>query len=453
MFKMKDKQIALLQYLIAALIIAMLVLQSCSKSTVKPSEENPNPGETSTLKLVPDSMFREYLKANVCPNAFDKTGKLLDINSSEVKNFTGTMIIDTVNISRPFVSSLRGIEYFTKMTKLIVQNGPIDSLVLRKTMALDSLKLLGTRELQYVDVSGLTSMRYIKATYLPVLSLDLSNLPALEYVTLQNMGRVNELKVENDGNLRHLMTYALTGLKSVNLSTNPELQRLFLDYAPSVNAVDVTHNPKLINILIRNTAILKSVDLSKNINLRYVNFDETGIDTIDVSHNPELFALTMLWTPVRNISLLANPKLQLLWLDGCTQLKNVDLRAQTKFEFWFVPASKWSGLSDGDVYEKFKDGISSPVQTADCNTFSPATRAGVGGATTNLFGGLRLPVYPDAGALSLQQVKVQDATKDNYSLVMSRRVIGGSPMLVTVYAADKTTILCNDYDPLNFRCN
>jgi len=93
------------------------------------------------------------------------------------------------------------------------------------------------------------------------------------------------------------------------------------------------------------------------------------------------------------------------------------------------------------------------VQTADCSTFSPATRAGVGGATTNLFGGLRLPVYPDAGALSLQQVKVQDATKDNYSLVMSRRVIGGSPMLVTVYAADKTTILCNDYDPLNFRCN
>jgi hypothetical protein len=105
------------------------------------------------------------------------------------------------------------------------------------------------------------------------------------------------------------------------------------------------------------------------------------------------------------------------------------------------------------MYEVFQNGLASPVQTADCSEYNPASRAGVGGATINLFGGLRLPIYQDAGALSLQQVKVNDAIKDNYSLVMSRRVIGGLPPLVTVYAADKTTILCNDYDPNLYKCN
>ena len=60
----------------------------------------------------------------------------------------------------------------------------IDSLNITKTMALDTVRLYSNKDLQYVNVSGLTNMRYIKAVDMPVVSLDLSNLPALEYVTL-----------------------------------------------------------------------------------------------------------------------------------------------------------------------------------------------------------------------------------------------------------------------------
>jgi hypothetical protein len=398
-------------------------------------------------------MFREYLKKNVCPTAFDKTGKLIDITNSEVKNFAGTMTIDTLTCPSPYVGSLKGVEYFTKMTKLIVIHSPVDSLNLSKTMAIDTLRLIGVIDMQYVNVAGLTHMRYIKADDLPVVSLDLSNLPALEYAALYFMGRISELKTDNDANLRHLMTYSLTGIKSVNVSTNPELQRLFFDYAYALNSIDVTHNQKLRFLLARNAAGLKTVDLSKNDSLRLVNLDDCGIDTIDFSHNPQLFSVTMMRTNVRNLNMMSNPKLVLLYLDGCAALQNVDLRAQTNFGFWFVPASKYVNLSEAQMYEVFQNGLASPVQTADCSEYNPASRAGVGGATINLFGGLRLPIYQDAGALSLQQVKVNDAIKDNYSLVMSRRVIGGLPSLITVYAADKTTILCNDYDPNLYKCN
>ncbi len=454
MFKMKEKDIALLQYLVAALLIAMLVLQSCSKSNVKPVDENPNPTETETLKMIPDSMFREYLKANVCPNAFDKTGKFLDITHSEVKNFTGTMTIDTITCPRPFVASLKGIEYFQKMTKLIVWSSTLDSLSIKQTMALDTVRLYSNKDLQYVNVSGLTNMRFFKATNMPVVSLDLSNLPTLEYVTLQFMGRLEDLKIENDGNLRHLMTSSLSGLKTVNTSTNPQLRRLFFQYAYALNSLDVTKNQKLRMLITSFCSNLKSIDLSKNDSLRMVNFDDSNIDSVDFSHNPELISVAMLRTPLRNLNFLANPKLILLYLDGCTQLKTVDLRAQASFDGYIIDNSKYHNIPEDVVYETVQDGLVSPVKSDLYPIHSPATRAGVNGATINLFGGLRLPIYPDAGALSLTNVKVNNAIKDNYSLVMSRRVLGSiQPALITVYGSDKTTVLCNDYDPKEFKCN
>src|SRR5215510_5223635 len=212
MIRIKDKHLALLQYMVAtALLLAILALQSCSKKMdVTPGGDDDKPGETETMKLVPDSMFREYLKANVCPNAFDKTGKFISITSSEVKNFSGTMTINTVGTSGNYITSLKGIEYFNKMTKLVVKNCPIESLSLTKTMALDTVRILETRDLQSVDLSGCANMRYIQATRLPVTSLDLSNLPAVEYISLGSMGRLTELKTDNDGNLRHLMTFSLS---------------------------------------------------------------------------------------------------------------------------------------------------------------------------------------------------------------------------------------------------
>src|SRR6185436_19333621 len=137
------KQIAFnLSRLLAVILLTGIVAQSCSKKTDPiPGGDDNNPVETETMKLIPDSMFRVYLKANVCPTAFDKTGKLIDITNSEVKNFMGTMTIDTINCPRPFVQSLKGIEYFQKMTKLIVWSSVIDSLSITKTMALDTVRL------------------------------------------------------------------------------------------------------------------------------------------------------------------------------------------------------------------------------------------------------------------------------------------------------------------------
>src|SRR5688572_70607 len=286
---MKQISFNLSRLMAAGILLVGMLAQSCSKKNDGPGTgpTDNNPVETETMKLIPDSVFRAYLKANVCPNAFDATGKLIDITNSEVKNFSGTMTIDTINCPRPFVSSLKGIEYFGKMKKLMVWSSAIDSLVLTKTMALDTVRLYANKDLQYLDVSGLTNMRFIKAVSMPVVSLNLSNLPALEYATIQGMGRLTDLKIANDGNLRHLITHGLTALKTVNTATNPLLRRIYFEYAYALNSLDVTRNRDLRMLMTSFCTSLKSIDLSKNDSLRNVMFDDSNIDSIDFSRNPE----------------------------------------------------------------------------------------------------------------------------------------------------------------------
>jgi hypothetical protein len=340
------------------------------------------------------------------------------------------------------------------MKKLILKNSLVDSLNLSKTMEVDSVYILINKDLQYVELGGCTSMRYTRISDIPVVSLNLSNLPELNYINLITLQRLNDLRTDNDAKLQHLMTFGLSSLKTVNVASNPALRRLYLENAYAINAIDVTRNPKLKHIRATYCYSLKTVDFSKNDSLASVTFDDSGIDTLDFSNNPNLYAVTMFRVPIRNLSLLANPKVCVLSLDGCVKLKTLDLRSQKNFDFYYVPTGDLGGMSQDDMYQVYQDGYFSPVATAQYHAFGQATRKGVNGATADIFAGLRVPQYLDASGLSLTQIKLNKAVKDNYSLVMARRVFGSmTPVLVTVYDDDKTTLLCQDYDPLLFKCN
>jgi len=435
-------------------IAGMTLAVSCSKKGGSDNNNNPPPkppaGDATHIYLQ-DTAFKDYLQANICPDAFDKNGRL-DINNSEVTGFTGTMTID----STYKIQSLTGIAYFTKMSKLIIQSSMVDSLSLPTTMAIDTLRLLANADLQYVNVQGCTNMRYIRFYNIPVTSLDLSNLPVLNTISGLSSGRITTLKVDNDGNLQHLLCFGLTTLTTVNTATCPKLQRLFLDYCYGINGLNVAGNTQLKALIVTNATSFKNVDLSANPALTSIQFDESGVDTLDVSHNPALFAVSMTYTPIRNLSFLSNLNLRIAALDGCGFLKTVDLRAQTNFTYYFADYGKISNggtISDADLLELYPDGTASPTQTDICTIVNSPQRK-IEGASMDLFGGLRVPQYLDASALSLSSIKINDACKNNYSLVMARRT-GGlvSQPVVTVYAADETTVTCADYNPELEICN
>ena len=440
--------------LLGILVTGVILLAvSCSKSSSSPNNNTapkPPPADATHIYLR-DTAFKNYLQVNVCPDAFDKNGRL-DVTNAEVTGFTGTMTIDSTHK----IQSLTGIAYFTKMSKLIIQNSMVDSLSLPTTMAIDTLRLLANADLQYVNVQGCTNMRYIRFYNIPVTSLDLSNLPALNTISGLSSGRLATLKVDNDGNLQHILCQGLSALTTVNTGTCPNLQRLFLDYCYGINGLSLANNTLLKTLVVTNATSFKTVDLSGNPALTTVQFDESTVDTLDFSHNPALFGVSMTYTSIRNLSFLSNLNLRVLSLDGCVFLKTVDLRAQTNFSYYYADFSKINNgykISDADLLELYPDGFASPTQTDVCTIFGTPQRK-FEGAAMDLFGGLRVPQYLDASGLSLSSIKINDACKNNYSLVMARRTGGFVPQpVVTVYAADMTTITCADYSPELETCN
>jgi hypothetical protein len=434
-------------------LVAMIGLAvSCSKNgSTNNTPSGPKPADATHI-YVQDSAFKAYLQANVCPDAFDADGRL-DVNNAEVTGFTGKMQFDSTSK----IQSLKGIAYFTKMSKLILQSTMVDSLDLSSAMAVDTIRLMDNLDLQYVNVNGCNSMRYIRFSNIPVRSMDLSNLAALNTISGISCARLNSLKVDNDGNLQHILCSGLSAVATINTSTCPNLQRLYMEYGSALTSLNLKNNSNLKGLLVTYASSFKTVDLSGNPLLAVVGFDDSGVDSIDYSHNPQLFSIAMPFTPVRNLNLQGNPKVCILALDGCNYLKTLDLRAQTHADFWYASyavVSKNYTISRADLYELYPDGFfGAPVQTAVCNQHGVATRK-INGDPGDLFGGIRVPQYLDVSGLSLTNIKVNDAIKNNYSFVMARRTAGlVPPPVVTVYAADQTTVLCNDYDPLNEVCN
>jgi hypothetical protein len=441
---------------IGALLATVVSLAiSCSKSSGGNNNNTgskPPPSDATHIYLY-DTAFRNYLKAKICPDAFDASGRL-DITNAEVTGFTGTMTIDSSTYK---IQSVVGIAYFTKMTKLIIQNSLVDSLNLPTTMALDTIRLLSNPDMQVISVAGCTNMRYIRFSYIPAMSLDLSNLPELNTISGLSSGRLSTLKVDNDGNLQHILCYGLGALTGVNTATCPNLQRLFLEVCYGITSLDVSKNPKLYWLMTTYATGLKKVDLSSNPALAMVSFEQSGLDSVDFSHNPALFSVGLFFMPaLKKLNVSANPKLCQLGLDGCGLLTTVDLRTQTSFNFYQLDFSKLnpgSTISDADMYELYPGGFISPTPSALYSLADSATRKSEG-ASMNLYGGLRLPMYLDGNGLSLTNVWVNDAIKNNYSLLMSRETGGFVPQpVVTVYAADRTTITCADYSPENETCN
>lgn len=434
-----------------SLMLVMGLAISCSKngsSNNNNTTTGPKPADATHI-YVQDSAFKAYLMAKVCPDAFDADGRL-DIEHSEVAGFTGKMQID----SALGIESLKGIAYFTKMSKLIIQNTKIDTLDLSTTMAIDTLRLYDNLDMQTVNIKGCTSMRYVRVSNIPVKTLDLSNLPAVNTISAIVCNRLSTLKIDNDANLQHLLCSGLIALTTINTSSCASLQRLMLQYSSGLKSLDLTNNGQLKNLFVTYAPSFKTVDLSGNPLLASAGFDDSGVDTLDLSHNPQLFSLAMPFTPIRNLSLLANPKVCILALDGCNYLKTVDLRAQTTADFYYSPKmnSDVQKLNAADALEKYPDGYASPVQTTLYNTLGAASRK-IEGATADIFGGIRVPQYLDVSGLSLTTIKVSEQLKNNYSFVMARRTANlVPPPVVTVYAADKTAVLCSDYSPETETC-
>ncbi len=248
----------------------------------------------------PDTGFRNYVLEFIDLNRDQK------LTNQEVNNTWSIEIGEWDGDVTP-VESLKGVEYFTKLTFLRCENAQLESIDVSKNTRLDSL-YLAKNQLTSLDVSKNTKLIELRIEYNNITELDVSNCTELLYLEVQ----------ENQ-------------LKELDFSNNTELTSVYCN------------ENNLTTLNINNSKWLKLLFCSQN-----------QITTLDISNCTRLESLYC-----------GDNKLAYLDLTGLTKLTNyncwgnkylVEPDAEGKFDLKDIPgfdvtkASNWSnGSIDGTV--------------------------------------------------------------------------------------------------------
>ena len=198
----------------------------------------------------PNYEFRRYLKANI-----DKNGDG-HLNDTELN-------IGDLDVTSQHIANLKGIEYFTNLTRLYCKDNKLTKLDLSgnaklqqvycSSNKLEQLNLSGNSQMRIVecnDNENLTTLDVSSNPYLKILrcsnnnlsELDLSHNPDLEILNC-NKNKLSELDLSNNKNLKELYC-ANNLLKKLDVSNRPSLEKAICNDNQLVR-LDMNNNGKM----------------------------------------------------------------------------------------------------------------------------------------------------------------------------------------------------------------
>lgn len=203
----------------------------------------------------PDANFRNYVLQRV-----DNNGDGI-LSTAEADAMTDMMV------SYKQISSLQGIEYFTKLEDLTCSNNNLTSLDVSHNTELISLAC-ASNQIAQLDVTMLTQLEGLNVGRNQLAQLDVSQNPKL-----------------------NLLSASSNNLRELNVSNNPLLEILFID-GNAISSIDVTNNTKLYNLRCGNNQ-MKSLNLVNNPALKYLLCNGNALTHLDLTHNPLLMRLDL----------------------------------------------------------------------------------------------------------------------------------------------------------------
>ena len=239
-------------------------------------------------KNFPDKNFRKYVKRNFDKNPCD--GKL---SKDELDKVT------EISIEKKSVSSLKGIEHFTKLTELKCNNNELTELNVSKNTNLTKLNCEGNK-LSKLDVSKNKNLTYLKCACHELTSLDVSKNKNLTYLNCYG-SNLTSLDVSNNINLAELWC-GNNNLTSLDLSNNINLTELYC-FHNKLESLDLSKNTKLTDLWCYENN-LTSLDLSNNINLELLKCSGPNLTSLDLSKNTKLSALDCYASPLTSVKLV-----------------------------------------------------------------------------------------------------------------------------------------------------
>lgn len=267
---------------------------------------------------IPDMYFKSIL---VREKKFDTNGDG-EISYGEARAHKGGITINLrATTTAEDVKSVQGIEAFTNITFLEIEDTQITSLDLSKNTQLTYMYCNSNAKLTSLDISGSTELGSLGCAGTKLTSLDVSKNPKLQFLNCSNS--------------------KLTGL---DISNNPLLKDLYCENN-QILSLDVSKNTLLRTLSCSNN-LLSSLDVSKNTALKHISCSDNQITRLDISKNKSL----------ENLSCNNNQLVQLNLANGMKGFIS-NMSAQNnpnltciQIDSGFIPWSNWWLKDDHAIY-------------------------------------------------------------------------------------------------------
>ncbi len=244
----------------------------------------------------PDENFRNWL----LEQSYGEDGCL---TPAEIANVT------VINVLKKSISSLKGIEYFTALTRLECDHNQLTSLDVSGCTALTVLYCIGN-QLTSLDLSKNTALTRLDCYFNQLTSLDLSNNTALTYLSCHDNPLIS-LDVSKNTALTTLncggSPYSAALLTSLDVSKNTALT--YLNCQDNLlTSLDVSGCTALTSLICFNNQ-LTSLDMSNNTALTELYCSNNQLTSLDVSKNTALTTLSCLGNQLTTLDVSKNTAL------------------------------------------------------------------------------------------------------------------------------------------------
>ena len=235
---------------VIAIVLSAMILSSTVATDSYAAEENDVEVCEINEENFPDDNFRNYVSSRFDT---DSNSKLSQTEINEVAE---------ISVGEKNITSLKGIEYFVKVNKILCYKNNIKTLDTSANISLERLECY-SNDLEELNISSNTNLKYLNCYSNKLKALNVNNNKNLEVLILFN-NQVSELKVNNNTVLKQL-ELDMNKVSELDVSNNIELESLRCDNN-YLKKLDVKNNTKLKMLFCSNNRLV-SLDTSNNINL------------------------------------------------------------------------------------------------------------------------------------------------------------------------------------------
>lgn len=276
---------------------------------------------------IPDSNFEQALIDLGIDNVLD--GQVL------------TASVDTVtvlDVRDKSIDDINGVEDFTSLIYLLVDNNELDQINLFSNVELKWLTISGNN-LSQLNLENNNNLELLTISGNNFSNIDLSNLFYLQSFSCYD-NQIDNLDISNNSFLTRLYCDR-NNINNIDLSNNQLLIDLYLNYN-NLTSIDLSNNSQLEQLMLGYNNI-SQIDLQNQLQLKELGLSGNPIEDIDISQNQELISFGAAECELIEIDISNNQILTHIGLSD-NQLSSINFSSNPNLESIYITHNQITSL-------------------------------------------------------------------------------------------------------------